>query len=172
MVKSLYSPQSQHVLILDQRHDGPVYSPVVCGVPDVKVNESATPLFDQQLQPVSAAAGHAAPAHIQVLNVPARQPDQGAVGDALAAPDVEYFELVRLLKDPLNLSIVHAVKVTSLVHSYSKLLKERKAWGCHLLLYRGIIKSQHRVGGPQLPQLGTTLLNLFNVDEDRVSGGG
>ena len=163
------SPQSDVFLILYQSHHRPVHGAGIRGVPDVEVQQGPAPLLHQQLQPVPAAAGHAAPSHVQVLYIPARQPHQCRVGDSLAAPNIKNFQLVRLLQNPLNLLIIHSVKVSSLVNTDCQLFKVGEARAGHLLPDRHVREAEHGVGGSELGQHGATLLELLDVDEDSVS---
>ena len=170
IVISILLPQSQFILVLDERHDGPVHRLLVRGEPDVKLNESLAPLLDEELQAVPAAAGDAAAGHVQVLDVPAGQPDQRRVRDALAAPDVQQSQLGGLLQDPLDLTIVHTVEVAALVDPDGELLEEREPGRGDLLPHRRLVEAEHGVGGAEGGELGATLLQLLDVDEYGVAG--
>ena len=165
-------PQAQHVLILVQRHNSPVHGLLVRGEPNVELLQGAAPLLHQQLEAILAAARDTTTSHVQVLNVPAGQPDQGRVRDALAPADVEQAQLGRLFQYPLNLLVVHAVKVAALVHPDGQLLQQRKAGRHDLLAHRHLVQAEHGVGGAEGGEQGAAALQLLYVDEDGVARGG
>ncbi|MFN9938082.1 MAG: hypothetical protein ACK56I_01280, partial [bacterium] len=102
----------------NKRQHCPVHRPRIRREPNIQLDQRRAPLLHQQLQPVPAAAAHAAARHVQVLQVPEGKPHQRRVGDALAAADVEQAQPARLLQDALDLAVVHAVEVAALVHAY------------------------------------------------------
>ena len=165
-------PEFQVLFVLHHGHDGPVHRPRVGGGGDVQLLEGPAPLLDQQLEPVPAAGADAAAGHVQVLHVPAGQPHQGRVGDALAVPDVEDAQLGGPLEDPLDLVVVHAVVVAALVHADGQLLEVGEGGGGDLLADRRLVEAEHGVGCAEPGELGAALGQLLNVDHDGVAGGG
>ena len=87
----------------------------------------------------------------------------------LAASDVEEPEAGGLLEDSLDLRVVHAVEVTPAVDCDVELREVWKAWRVDLLLDGGVRQAEHGVVGVEDLELGAALLELLDVDEDRVT---
>lgn len=151
--------------------DGVVDGPLPGGAADIDLHEIGGPLLDHELHAIGAAGRGRASRQEQPLNVPRGQTDEARVGDMLAPTDVQHLELVGPLEDALNLGVVQSLKISSAIHGDMQFFQIWESRRVNLLLNWSFGQTDHGVVGVEDAQFRATLLELLNIDEDRIAGG-
>ena len=102
-----------------------------------------------------------------MLKVPGRHSDQTRVGYAGASAHIQQPQLVRVLKNALHRGVIKR-NATLGVNGDAQFFQEREAGRHRLIFERSGRQSDETVGETEDSELGAALLQLLNVDANRV----